>query len=104
VSPTAFQIITMLAALASAACTFFVAWRAGRWRETEEAKALLKRMGEAENRISACEIRMEDLPTQADIARLESEIKGVGTQVGAANAGIDRLEGYFLQRGVQNVG
>lgn len=101
-SPTAFQIIAMGAALVSAACAVFVAWRGGRWRETEEAQALLKRMSDAESRISACEIRIEDLPTRADIARLEAEIKGVGQQVGAANAGIDRLEGYFLQRGVQS--
>lgn len=44
-----------------------------------------------------------DLPTKADIARLEGEVRGVGNQVSAAAAGVGRLEAYFLQRGVEKV-
>lgn len=50
------------------------------------------------------EIRTDirDLPTKTDLAHLQGEIRGVGSEVQAANAGIKRIEGYFLERGVRS--
>jgi hypothetical protein len=42
------------------------------------------------------------LPTKADLAALAGDVKSVGIDAKAANAGIQRLEGYFLKRGVEN--
>lgn len=67
-----------------------------------------------ENRITRVEKDVEGLkediaalPTKADLARVEGEVKGVNGQVqGVAaqtakiGAGVDRLEGYFLELGV----
>ncbi|WP_374569672.1 DUF2730 family protein [Phenylobacterium sp.] len=104
---TTAQFIGMTPAIVAAACALFVAWRNGKWRETDEAKALIKRMGEVEGRVDKVEGRVgtleddiSDLPTKADIARLEGELKTVGNDVRAANAGIDRIEGFFLAKGV----
>jgi len=49
------------------------------------------------------EIRADirDLPTKADLARVEGEIRTVADAVAAASAGISRLENYFLERGVR---
>lgn len=41
------------------------------------------------------------LPTKADHARLEGEVKSVGTQVQRTAAGIERIESYFLAKGVE---
>lgn len=48
------------------------------------------------------EIRADirDLPTKADIERLNGEIRTVGRDVAAATAGIERIESYFLERGI----
>lgn len=55
------------------------------------------------NEASIGEIRadIQDLPTKADVARIEGEVKGVSNQVGVAIGGIQRLEGYFLREGVE---
>lgn len=42
------------------------------------------------------------LPTKADLVRVEGEIRTVAEAVAAANAGISRLESYFLERGVRS--
>jgi hypothetical protein len=85
----------------SAACAMWVAIRTGRWRETDEAKALIKRVGDVEGRVRDCEIRMEDLPTRADLERLRGEVHAVRDGVQNANNGIDRIEAFFLARGVE---
>jgi hypothetical protein len=51
------------------------------------------------------EIRKDilDLPTKADIATLTGEIRTVGAGVTAAQNGIERIEGFFLARGVERL-
>lgn len=46
---------------------------------------------------------LAELPTKADLARVEGEIKVVGQAVDAAANGIGRLEGYFLTKGVDRI-
>lgn len=87
----------MACAAMSAACAVFVAMRAGKWRETDEAKALIKRVGEVETRVKACEIHMEDLPTRADIAKLQGElhaVREIGTRTERA---VERIEGFMMR-------
>lgn len=57
-----------------------------------------------EGRVEHIERDIENLPTKADIARLEGDVKEVGSAVRAVQSGVGRLEGYFLTRGVENVG
>lgn len=56
-----------------------------------------------EGRTDGIAADIAELPTKADIARLEGEIKYVGGAVEAAAGGISRIEGFFLQRGVEKV-
>lgn len=89
-------------ALASAGCAVFVALRAQKWRDSDDAKALLERVDEVEDRLSRLETRASDLPTRADIARLEGEIDGLTKLVERTVVpGLTRMEGYFLQLGVE---
>ncbi|HVY32842.1 MAG TPA: DUF2730 family protein [Caulobacteraceae bacterium] len=116
----ALQILTAFAALAaviSALCAVYVALRTGKWRETDDGKALYDRLGKAERwqdsepgkqmvkrvdhaheRIQALEIRMEDLPTREDIARLEGEVAKVAAIGARTENAVERIEGYMMER------
>lgn len=69
--------------------------------ERDRIAVLEGRMSTADNHILDLTKDVENLPTKADIARLEGEVRGVGREVLAANAGIERIEGYFIARGVE---
>lgn len=51
-------------------------------------------------RVEGIEHDIAQLPTKADIRGLEEQVKAVDGNVAQAQRGIDRIEGYFLQRGV----
>lgn len=59
------------------------------------------RITRAEKDVEAIRQDIAKLPTKADLARVEGEVKSVGTQVQGARAGIERIEGYFLAKGVE---
>ena len=82
----------------------------------EEAEAALddheSRLTRTEKDVEAIRQDIAKLPTKTDLARLEGEVKAVGAQVvgldkavgaqvGVLDRGIGRLEGYFLQLGVE---
>lgn len=50
--------------------------------------------------ISEIRSDIEGLPSKADLVRVEGEIRTVGQAVASANAGIARIEGYFIERGI----
>lgn len=92
------------ASLAISACACLLAAasfvRTGRWRDTDEAKALAASIADMERRISIIENEIEDLPTKADIRGLEERITAVAGLVRHTQEGINRIEGYFLQIGI----
>lgn len=61
------------------------------------------RILKVEGRIDTLDKVVAGLPTKADLARVEGEVRAVGVDAAATKAGVDRLEGYFLQRGVERV-
>lgn len=71
--------------------------------EKTDAKVdeLETRMTKVEGSITGVRRDIGNLPTKADIARVEGEIKAVGAQATATNEGIRRLEGYWLEKGVE---
>lgn len=79
-------------------------------RKVDQAVAPVKgELGDVERRVGKLEIRLEDaegdiknLPTKADLARVEGEVKGAHQEAAAANAGIKRIEGYFIAKGVES--
>lgn len=116
-SPTAYQIATLLMTAIAACCALYVARRQGSWRQTDEAKLLMgkvadhetrlqtlqplpAKVADHENRLGIAETKLASLPTKEDFARLEGELQGVGREVSNAASGIDRLESYFLKRGI----
>jgi septation ring formation regulator EzrA len=59
------------------------------------------RLTRAEKDVEALRDDIAKLPTKADLARLEGEVKAVLKQVERAGAGIERIEGFFLAKGVE---
>jgi len=124
-SPTLIQMILVGCAMLSAGCAVFVAVRSGKWRETDEAQALITRVGKvvtkvenledqlndlptkvlndrlgvAENRISILETRVADLPSKADIEQLRGEIHAVCEIGKRTENAVDRIEGYMMKDG-----
>jgi len=60
-----------------------------------------KRIIEVEKDVEGLKEDIARLPTKADLARVEGEVKGVAKTADATKAGVDRLEGYFLKLGVE---
>lgn len=105
---TYLAVVVSCAALLLNIATFI---RAGKWRESEEAKALVDNISGHESRLTKLETAQLNLATKADIASLESElhglektvnakIDGVNHAVNSVGEGVDRIEGYFLQKGI----
>lgn len=94
----------LLISVISCAIATWTAVRAGRWRDSEAAKALVDRISSVERtsglhaqRIEQIEEDIEGLPTKADFARLEGEVKTtckIGERVEKA---VLRLEDYWLK-------
>ncbi|MFN4177391.1 hypothetical protein [Phenylobacterium sp.] len=61
------------------------------------------RLTKVEGTIEEIRKDIEVLPTKADFARLEGEVKGVGLNAAAAANGVQRIEGFFLKKGVESV-
>lgn len=93
----------------SVVATSIAAWvavRAARWRNAEGHAALVNRVGKLESDAKLTERRLEEieedvrnLPTKADFARLEGEVKTtckIGERVEVA---VLRLEDYWLKGG-----
>lgn len=60
-----------------------------------------RRLGRAEGQIQEIRSDIEALPTKADFAELKGEIKLAHAEIRNVGAGVDRLEGYLMERGVK---
>jgi phage shock protein A len=62
---------------------------------------LERRVAKAEGKIETMREDILNMPTRADLERVAGEVRSVGDQVKAAASGIDRIEGFFIRRGVE---
>lgn len=97
----------------------WVCWSLRQLAKNEIAKSALaqdERLAKLDGRVDGHDTRLikveghiveirndvEALPTKADFARLEGEVKGVGLNAAAAANGVQRIEGFFLKKGVES--
>ncbi|WP_370236552.1 hypothetical protein [Brevundimonas sp.] len=87
------------------ALSAWTAVRAGRWRESDSAKELMRRVGESERliglhaqRLLQIEEDIQALPTKADFARLEGEIHLTCKIADRTERAVARLEGFLMER------
>ncbi len=59
------------------------------------------RIIKVEKEVEGLHADIASLPTKADLAEVRGEVKTVSSKVDGARAGIDRIEGYFLAKGVE---
>ena len=91
-NPTLLQAVLTSAAVISAACALFVAWRAGKWKAGDELKNFDARLSAAESSLQMHDLKFIGLPSAADIAGLRAEIRNVGLQVEHAEKLVERAE------------
>lgn len=93
--------LAVLVSLCAVGISLWVAVRAGQWRDSDSAKALLARVDETESRLDKLETRTGGLATKADIASLKSEVDGLCKQIDTQVVpGLNRIEDYFLKAGM----
>lgn len=96
-------IISTCALLLSAA-TF---WRAGKWKESDGAKELVasisnhktetaKELAALKTKVAEHEVKLENIATKADIARLESDFRGLEKTIANVDAGVTRIETFLM--------
>jgi hypothetical protein len=92
-----------LGALVIATLAFILAvatfWRAGDWEKSKAGEAMKAKHSALENRVTIIETKISDLPTKADIARVESEIDGVQDKLALTHAGVVRIESFLMEHG-----
>ncbi len=90
----------------------YVAVRAGRWRDSDDAKAIDNRinalattvggaatglaLGAVATRVTALEAGMQHVATKADIAGLKAEVKGLESTISSVDAGVSRIEDHLM--------
>lgn len=82
--------IAIAISLCSLALGFAIYSRTQRWRDTDEAKAMLGRIDASESRLDKLETQLSNLATKADISRIESDLSGLEKVVKAEIGGVSR--------------
>ncbi|NBB17031.1 hypothetical protein GVN21_16820 [Caulobacter sp. SLTY] len=93
--------------------SLYVVIRAGRWRDSDDAKALDLRLttiastanaaapGAAltavATRVTTLEKGMESVATKADIAKLTAEVRGVEKTIENVDKGVTRIEDHLME-------
>jgi hypothetical protein len=87
------------------ALSAWTAVRAGRWRESDSAKDLMRRVDATERkgelhgqRLDQIEEDILGLPTKADFARLEGEVTTTCKIADRTERAVARLEGFLMER------
>lgn len=70
-------------------------------RFAAQVAGLDKQISAVAARVDEAEGDIEGLPTKADLANVLSEARAAHNEASAANAGIRRIENFFLERGVK---
>lgn len=96
--------LSVLVSLCAVGISLWVAVRAGRWRDSEAAKALVERVASVERlvglhaqRLGQIEEDIAGLPTKADFARLEGEINTTCKIADRTERAVVRLEDWLRE-------
>lgn len=102
--PDVLQLISVICAVIAAGCAILAARRAGRWRDSDAAQALLKRIENTERavdlheqRLDRIEAEIDELPTKADVARLEGVIGRTCAIAERTEGAVIRLQEFLME-------
>lgn len=87
-------------AISAVACmvAVWVAVRAGRWKESDDAKALVARIGRLEGRVDNHASRFDGLATKSDVATLSQQLVAVDRSINTLERGVERIEAYLMEK------
>ena len=114
------QILFQIGSFLLACVAFFISaatfLRAGKWRDSDEGKALIARIDRAEKwgdseaakrlidtvdehgkRLAAGEERFASLATKADVAEVKADVRGLEKSVDKVDAGVSRIERILME-------
>jgi hypothetical protein len=118
---TIFQILTLIVTAIAAIAAWAAFVRAGRWRDSDDGKAVKEdihtiknelakingRLSRAEevdkglptlvDRVTRVETAMESVATTADFRELSAEVDGIAREVKSTLAGVSRIEGWLVE-------
>lgn len=90
--------LSLLISVLNALVLLLTYQRSGRWRESDDAKALIDRVGKAEGDITGLKVRMENVATKADVARATAEIEAGTQHIRRVEVGVERIESYLMNQ------
>lgn len=71
--------------------------RAGRWKDGEDARALITRVGSCETDITSMKAELRTVATKADVAALSEKVSGVESHARSIERGVERIEGHLMR-------
>lgn len=71
--------------------------RAGRWKDGEDARALIARVGGLEGDVATLKADMRNVATKADVAGLGERVAGVESHVRSIERGVERIESHLMR-------
>mgnify|MGYP001610557456 CR=1 FL=1 len=74
--------------------------RAGRWKDGEDARHLIGRVGVVEGDVTTLKAQMQNVATKADVAGITASLNALGADIRAAERGVDRIEGLLMKERV----
>jgi hypothetical protein len=96
---TLLQVVTLMIATLGVILSLATFVRAGRWKEGEDAKALVKKVGDHDRRLTVVETEMRGLATKADTASILAHIDGIRDLVVRAENAVERVERHLMESG-----
>lgn len=70
--------------------------RAGRWKDSDSASALIGRVAGLEGRCTAIETELRSVATTADVSRLDARLTALGREIGTVERGVERIEQFLM--------
>ena len=95
--PAVVPLFAALIAFGSLLVSIGVARRTGRWRDDDDAKELVDRVGQVENRLVKVEASLDGLATKADLEGLRSDVRALVRETKATEAGVNRSEQWLIE-------
>jgi hypothetical protein len=92
------QVLSVAAAWVSLGCAIWIAVRAARWRNSDEAKTLSLRLTAAETEIVGIKVRVDSMPTKSDVEGVRSDLRAMAREIGKVDDAVVRIEQFLLSR------
>lgn len=92
--------LSVLIAALALFISIYVTRRGGQWRNSEQGQAMEKRVTEIERDCSIIKVRLDGMPSRADLEGLRSEVRALGRDMSRVESGVERIEQFLMEKKV----